>query len=295
MPPRSAAAAAAPKRAARVGAAPPSAARTAAASADLTALQDAVLAWYDANGRDLPWRRTREPYAILVSEVMAQQTQVGRVVEYWERWIARWPTPAALAAARPDEVLGAWVGLGYNRRALRLREAAAIVARDGWPPDAEGLRRLPGVGAYTAAAVASFCFGEAVAVVDTNVRRVASRLEVKPAALLAAHRHADWNQAAMELGALFCTARAPRCEPCPAARWCPSRGRVTTPPRAAKGPRERFEDSDRWLRGRVVAALAAGGALPAGIEPARLERALAALERDGLVVRDGAQAALPTA
>jgi A/G-specific adenine glycosylase len=267
----------------------------AAASAELIALQDAVLAWYDANGRDLPWRRTRDPYAILVCEVMAQQTQVGRVVDYWERWLVRWPTPAALAAARPDEVLGAWVGLGYNRRALRLREAAAIVARDGWPADTEGLRRLPGVGAYTAAAVASFCFGEAVAVVDTNVRRVASRLEIEPATLLAAHRHAAWNQAAMELGALFCTARSPRCQPCPAARWCPSHGQVTTSPRAAKAKRERFEDSDRWLRGRIVAALAAGDALPDGIEPLRLERALAALARDGLVVRDGARTALPTA
>ncbi|HUR84977.1 MAG TPA: A/G-specific adenine glycosylase [Solirubrobacteraceae bacterium] len=245
-----------------------------------------MLAWYDRAGRDLPWRSTRDPYAILVSEVMAQQTQVGRVVEHYERWLARWPTPAALAAATPAEVLSAWVGLGYNRRALRLREAAALVAANGWPRDAGGLRRLPGVGPYTAAAVASFAFGERVAAVDTNVRRVAARVGAPPADLLPAERHGDWNQAAMELGAKICKARAPACGDCPAAPWCASRGRVAIAPRAARGAAQRFEDSDRWLRGRIVAALAAGEALPPGIEAERLERTLAALERDGLVERD---------
>jgi A/G-specific adenine glycosylase len=219
---------------------------------------------------------------------MAQQTQVGRVVEYYERWLARWPSPAALAAASPADVLTAWVGLGYNRRALRLREAAAIVARDGWPRDAAGLRTLPGVGPYTAAAVASFAFGERVAPVDTNVRRLAARLGAQPSELLPARRHADWNQAAMELGAVFCTARAPRCHGCPAGPWCPSRGRVTTAPRPRRSPAGRFEDSDRWVRGRVIAALAAGEEFPSTIAPARLERALVALEREGLVERDGA-------
>lgn len=256
-------------------------------------LQDAVLRWYDANGRDLPWRRTRDPYAILVSEVMAQQTQVSRVVAFYERWLARWPTPAALAAARPADVIAAWVGLGYNRRALRLREAAIVVARDGWPADAAGLRTLPGVGPYTAAAVASFAFGERIAVVDTNVCRVASRLRSDPGALLPDDRHADWNQAAMELGAVHCTARAPRCGGCPAAVWCPSRDRVVTAPRGDRGPAERFEDSDRWVRGRVIAGLASGTGLPADIEPARMDRALRALERDGLLVRDGTSVALP--
>ncbi|HEV7807056.1 MAG TPA: A/G-specific adenine glycosylase [Solirubrobacteraceae bacterium] len=260
---------------------------------DLSALHDAVLGWYDANGRDLPWRRTRDPYAILVSEVMAQQTQVARVLERYARWLARWPTAQALAASSPGDVLTEWVGLGYNRRALRLREAAAIVARDGWPRNAAGLRALPGVGPYTAAAVASFAFGEAVAAVDTNVRRVASRLRVEPQALLPARRHADWNQAAMELGAVFCTARAPRCDACPAARWCPSRGSVVTTPRAAAGSRERFEDSDRWVRGRVIAALAAGDAPPGTIAPERLERALEALEREGLVERVGTAVRFP--
>jgi A/G-specific adenine glycosylase len=224
---------------------------------------------------------------------MAQQTQVARALEYHGPWIERWPTPGALAAASIAEVLTAWVGLGYNSRALRLREAAAIVARDGWPPDAAGLEALPGVGPYTAAAVASFAFGEAVAVVDTNVRRVATRLRVTPHELLAQDRHADWNQAAMELGATFCTARSPRCDGCPAGPWCPSRGRVETAPPTRGGRSERFEDSDRWARGRVIAALAAGEGLPSVIAPARLERVLAALERDGLVERDGVGLGLP--
>jgi A/G-specific adenine glycosylase len=224
---------------------------------------------------------------------MLQQTQVARVVERYERGLARWPTAGALAAATRADVLAAWVGLGYNRRALRLHEAATVVARDGWPRDAAGLRALPGVGPYTAAAVASFAFGEAVAAVDTNVRRVAARIGAEPAELLPAGREADWNQAAMELGATVCTARAARCDGCPAAPWCASRGAVVTAPRAPGGSRPRFEDTDRWVRGRVVAALAAGEGLPAGIAPERLERALAGLERDGLVQRDDLGVRLP--
>lgn len=256
-------------------------------------LQAAVLHWYDAHGRDFPWRRTRDPYAILVSEFMAQQTQIARVLERYERWLARWPTAQALAAASPAQVLTEWVGLGYNQRALRLRAACEIVARDGWPRDSAALRALPGVGPYTAAAVASFAFGERVAAVDTNVRRVAARLGADPAALLPATRHADWNQAAMELGARVCTARAPRCDACPAATWCPSRGRVQPAPRARRAPGTRFEDTDRWARGRVVAALAAGDPLPAPIAPEKLERVLAGLERDGLIERNGTRVGLP--
>jgi A/G-specific adenine glycosylase len=221
---------------------------------------------------------------------MAQQTQVLRVVAYYKRWLARWPTAAALASSSPSEVLTAWAGLGYNRRALRLREAAAIVARDGWPRDAAGLRALPGVGPYTAAAVASFAFGEPVAAVDTNVRRVAARLGADPRALLPRRRHADWNQAVMELGAVFCTARVAHCEACPAAPWCASRGRVTIAPRVQRALGERFEDSDRWVRGRVVAALLGVEELPAGIDVARVQRSLAALEREGIVERQPAAA-----
>ncbi len=258
------------------------------ADAALADLREALLRWYGAGRRDLPWRRTREPYAILVSEVMLQQTQVARVVPRYEAWLERWPTVEALAAATRAEVLAAWVGLGYNRRALALHAAAVAVARDGWPED---LRALPGVGPYTAAAVGSFAFGEQVAAVDTNVARVAGRLgRGAPAALLAAGRAADFNQAMMELGATVCTARAARCGECPVTAWCASAGHVA--PAGVRGPRERFEDTNRWVRGRVVAALAAGEGLPVDIAPDRLARAVEGLERDGLVRRAGGGFAL---
>jgi A/G-specific adenine glycosylase len=225
---------------------------------------------------------------------MAQQTQVARVLERYDRWLERWPTAAALAAATPGEVLTEWVGLGYNQRALRLHAACTIVARDGWPRDSAGLRALPGVGPYTAAAVASFAFAERVAAIDTNVHRVAARLGRNPAVLQPALRHADWNQAAMELGARVCTARAARCCECPAAPWCPSRGKVASMPRPAPStPRPRFEDTDRWARGRVIAALAAGEGLPSQIAPERLARVVAALERDGLLERGPFGVGLP--
>src|SRR5918912_3330007 len=136
-------------------------------------MEAALLQWYARERRDLPWRRTTDPYAVLVSEVMLQQTQVARVVPRYLAWLERWPSAASLATASRAEVLAAWVGLGYNRRAVALHEAARVVARDGWPAD---LTTLPGVGPYTAAAVASFAFGAEVAAVDTNARRVAGRL-----------------------------------------------------------------------------------------------------------------------
>lgn len=244
-------------------------------------IQAAVLAWYGEVARDLPWRRTTDPYAILVSEVMLQQTQVARVVERWERWLERWPTPEALAAAAPADVLREWVGLGYNRRALRLREACAVVARHGWP---DPLTQLPGVGAYTAAAVRAFAFDEAVVPVDTNVRRVFARTGA------AMEGPPELGHALMDLGATICTARRPRCEACPLDA-CGSRGRVAeAPPRSRSA--ERFEDSDRFVRGRVVAALAAGEALP-DFPPPRLARALEGLERDGLIVRHADGVRLP--
>jgi A/G-specific adenine glycosylase len=253
---------------------------------------DVLLRWYDEQGRDLPWRRTRDPYAVLVSEVMLQQTQVARVIPRYEAWLDRWPDATALAAASPADVLREWVGLGYNRRALRLRDARVAAARDGWPATASGLRALPGVGPYTAAAVASFAFDEQVAAVDVNVARVSARLGAEPAALVPEGRAASFNHAMMDLGATICTARRARCEACPVARLCPSAGAVAAPvPRGAA--RQRFEDTDRFARGRIVAALAAGEAVPAGLGQERTERALAGLARDGLVVRDGDAVRLP--
>jgi A/G-specific adenine glycosylase len=239
-----------------------------------------LLAWYAAEGRDLPWRHTRDPYRILVSEVMLQQTQVARVIPRYQAWIERWPDAAALAGASPADVLREWVGLGYNRRALRLREACAVVSAGGWPDD---LRSLPGVGPYTAAAVGSFAFGRDEVAADTNVVRVFARagaMEPGPGEgpLL--------NHALMDLGATVCTARRPRCEDCPLDGLCPSSGQVVDAPRRGDGPRVRFEDTDRYVRGRIVAALASGERLPSSVSKDRLDRALKALERDGLVVRD---------
>ena len=264
---------------------------------------ETLLRWYADHGRDLSWRGTRDPYRVLVSEVMLQQTQAARVVPYLERFLARFPDERALAAAPTADVLAAWSGLGYNRRALALQRAARIVAGEGWPRDEAGLRRLPGVGPYTAAAVASFAFGAQVAAVDTNARRVIERLDRRrrpPAALrrradalLPDGRAAAFNHAIMDLGATVCTSRTPRCDACPLAAACRSRGRTAAPPGPRKR-RERFEDTDRYVRGRVVAALVHGAEprVP-DVTPTRLRRALDGLERDGLIVREGPNSRLP--
>jgi len=251
-------------------------------------LADALLEWYGREARDLPWRRTRDPYAILVSEVMLQQTQVARVEPRYLEWLERWPTAAALAQAPIPDVLAAWVGLGYNSRALRLREACAVVARDGWPDD---LRTLSGIGPYTAAAVGAFAFGRHELPVDTNVRRVIERTGFDPGDAPSP----DLGQALMELGAMVCRARDAACATCPVAATCASAGRVEIAPRraAGAGQRERFEDSNRWVRGRIVEALATGAPLPEGIELERLERAIESLVRDGLVRRGADGLSLP--
>jgi A/G-specific adenine glycosylase len=225
-----------------------------------------LLDWYRRNARDLPWRKKRDPYAILVSEVMAQQTQVDRVVPRWERWLERWPTADALAAASPAEVITEWQGLGYNRRALNLHRAAQHIAARGWPDD---LTELPGVGRYTADAVACFAFGRDVLPEDVNVRRVTDRTgsTFSPTAA----------QALMDLGATVCLARIPRCGICPLAAACPSRGRRYEPLRK-QGP---LEGSFRQRRAQALRAVVAGG------QPSD-EEAVTALARDGLVhVRDG--------
>jgi len=229
-------------------------------------VQKRLLAWFEANGRDLPWRRTRDPYAILVSEVMLQQTQVSRVLPRYAEWLERWPTAEALAAASPAEVIRAWQGLGYNRRALSLHRAAQQVAAHGWPDD---LTELPGVGRYTADALARFAFGRDVLPVDVNVRRVSERTgyAFSPEAA----------QALMDLGATVCLARIPRCGICPLADACPSRG-LRYEPLRKQGP---FEGSFRQRRSSALRAVVAGE------QPADAE-AVDALARDGLVeVREG--------
>jgi A/G-specific adenine glycosylase len=237
-------------------------------------VEAALLEWFGTHGRDLPWRRTRDPYAILVSEVMLQQTQVERVVPRYEEWLARWPTVNALAAATRADVIRAWQGLGYNRRGLNLHRAARIVTTDGWPDD---LTLLPGVGPYTAAAIANFAFGRDVLPVDTNVRRVQERsgMTFTPEAA----------QALMDLGAMICLARVPRCGRCPLASECPSRGLRFEPARR----QSRFDGSFRQRRAATLRLVASGPRLVAELDGEAVE----ALRRDALVeVADGV-AALP--
>jgi A/G-specific adenine glycosylase len=228
-----------------------------------------LLAWYRSHGRDLPWRRTRDPYAILVSEVMLQQTQVERVIPRYESWLERWPTPAALAAASPADVIREWQGLGYNRRAVNLYRAAQVVAERGWPDD---LTELPGVGPYTADAIRAFAFGERVLPRDTNVLRVEERTR---------HRFGpQCGQALMDLGRTVCIARVPRCEVCPLAELCPSRGRRYEPLRK----QSRFEGSFRQRRAAALRALTGGPQPLAALDG----EAVASLQRDGLAeVRQG--------
>jgi A/G-specific adenine glycosylase len=233
-----------------------------------------LLAWFAEKGRDLPWRKTRDPYAILVSEVMLQQTQVARVVPVYVRFLARFPTAAACAAATSGDVVRAWAGLGYNRRAVKLHGAARQVAVHGWP---ENLTELPGVGRYTADAVAAFAFGAPVLPEDTNVRRVRART---------GHAFAPrCGQALMDLGATVCLARVPRCGVCPLAARCPSRGLRYAPLRR----QSRFEGSFREKRAHVLRAVAE--------RPTRLARldaeVVATLERDGLVAVVDGVVALP--
>ena len=237
-------------------------------------LERALLDWYALEGRDLPWRRTRDPYAILVSEVMLQQTQVERIIPRYLRWLERWPTAESLAAAPRSEVIREWQGLGYNRRAVNLHRAAERIAEAGWPDD---LTELPGVGRYTADAVARFAMEEEVLPVDVNVARVLERTGGRFGAASA--------QALMDLGATVCLARVPRCGACPLAEKCPSRGRRYEPLRK----QGRFEGSFRQLRAQTL-RLVAERARPA----ADLDReAVAALARDGLVRLDDGLVRLP--
>ena len=280
-------------------------------------LRSAILAWYDERGRVLPFRGATDPYAILVSEAMAQQTQVARAGEAWLRFMDRFPTVVDLATAAPAEVLRAWQGLGYNRRAINLQRAArVIVERHGGrvPADLQSLQALPGVGPYTARAVGAIAFGLPVGAVDTNVRRVLGRIvagdakAIRPSDLqtvadmaVPPDRPADWTHAVMDVGASLCRPRRPDCGGCPARPWCQfvAQGRMggenTRPASAGTlGPRsapEAFAETSRWLRGRIVDRLRAASDQawmvvdgPIGAhDQGAVAKALAALGREGLV------------
>jgi A/G-specific adenine glycosylase len=282
-----------------------------------------VLTWYAANARDLPWRRPdASPWAVLVSEIMLQQTPVVRVLPAYESWLARWPVPAALAAEPPGEAVRAWDRLGYPRRALNLHASArAIVDRHGGvvPAEYDELRALPGVGAYTAAAVASFAYRRRHAVLDTNVRRVLARVmtgvQYPPKAQTTAEVRlaekllppdppvaARWSVAVMELGALVCTARTPRCADCPLSGDCT--WRLAGKPAYDGPPRkgQTYAGTDRQCRGRLLAVLrhSTGPVEKAALDDVwddtlQRERSLAALIEDGLVdPLDDGRYALPS-
>jgi A/G-specific adenine glycosylase len=271
-----------------------------------------VRRWYDANARDLPWRAAgATPWSVLVSEVMLQQTPVQRVLPAHAAWLARWPTPSALAAATTADAVRQWDRLGYPRRAVRLHAAAQmlVASHEGQVPSSlEHLRSLPGVGSYTAAAVASFAFGQRHAVLDTNVRRVLARLvggRAQPAASQSAaevalaesllpasgQAAARWSVGVMELGALICTAVRPRCGQCPLASQCEWL-RAGCPPAPAPRPAPGYAGTDRQCRGRLLAVLrAAPGPVPRSVldaawhDEGQQARCLAALVADGLVAR----------
>jgi A/G-specific adenine glycosylase len=239
-----------------------------------TRVERLLLEWFSERGRDLPWRHTRDPYPILVSEVMLQQTQVERVIPRYLDWLARWPTVELLAAATPADVIRAWQGLGYNRRGLNLHRAASQIAESGWPDD---LTELSGVGPYTAAAVRCFAYGDDVLPVDVNVARVQRRT---------GHVFSSASaQALMDLGATVCLARIPRCGECPLAAACPSRG-IRDQPERKQGP---FEGSFRQRRSTTLRALVESPRNLAELD----DEAVCSLERDGLVVVEEELVTLP--
>ncbi|EFO79138.1 HhH-GPD family protein [Oscillochloris trichoides DG-6] len=292
-------------------------------------LANLLLAWFAQHARALPWRQSRDPYQILVSEVMLQQTQVDRVLPKYAAFLATFPNLHALANAPTAEVIRAWAGLGYNRRAVNLQRAAQQVMAqyDGqFPRNVAELRSLPGIGPYTAGAIACFAFEQDVVFMDTNIRRVLQRalvgpdLQVAPperqlleqsATLLPSGQGWAWNQALMELGALICTARNPSCAQCPIQRVCRAYSTATPPAlprplrRVAEGQREAYHGSRRWLRGRIIDALREQPQLSlsqlgprlkpdySAADEAWLRDLVVGLERDGLVAMQEDRVGLP--
>ncbi len=261
------------------------------AAAELRNIQRALLAWHRDQGMHAPWRESGDPYEVLVAAVMAQQTQMSRVMPSYERFVAAFPTVESLAEASAGDVIRVWAGMGYNQRAIRLHRAARTIVDGGWPHNAAALAQIDGIGPFTAAIIASFAFSQPAACVDTNVRRVlgrlsgdetidGKRLQSLADSMLAVHEPARWNQAVMDYGARVCTIR-PRCGECVVSRWCPSRrdhpatnghrgpatllrvadepAAYTARPKPKRQPK--FEGSARWWRGRIIDALRA---LPPG-------------------------------
>jgi A/G-specific adenine glycosylase len=286
-------------------------------------MRRSLMEWYDRHARDLPWRATdRTPWGVLVSEVMLQQTPVARVEPVWREWMARWPSPAGFAAEAPATAIRAWGRLGYPRRAIRLHASAGAIAdhhRGHVPSDYDELRALPGIGEYTAAAVAAFAFGRRHIVLDTNVRRVLTRAvsgnALPPPSTTAAERRlaesllpddgptaARWSVAVMELGALVCTARTPKCAECPIVDACVWRRHGHPEGRGPARPAQAWAGTDRQVRGRLMAVLretenpASRATLDATwpSDPVQCERALNSLIDDGLVVTDELGYRLPT-
>jgi A/G-specific adenine glycosylase len=292
------------------------------ATAMTGAIQERILEWYRAHGRDLPWRRTRDPYRILVAEVMLQQTQVDRVLPKYEQWLAAFPTLKRLAAVPTGEVIRLWAPLGYNSRAVRLQGIARqCVAEFGgrMPANFEELCRLKGVGRYTAGAIACFAYEHQLPFWDTNVRRVLTRIfrgnqvalsegemEGLASEVLPDGEGYAWHQGLMDLGATVCGSRNPRCDRCPAKDGCAAHPAILFQPlalaeRKANYQVQPFESTNRYFRGRVVDALRKHSPLSLAElaqrlgrdEPGWLERLVGGLERDGLVVREAAAVSLP--
>ncbi|MDO9174736.1 MAG: A/G-specific adenine glycosylase [Actinomycetota bacterium] len=272
---------------------------------------EALLAWGLPRLRDLPWRRTRDPWAVLVSEVMLQQTQVARVIPKYLAFLEAFPTPAECAAASLGDVLRSWQGLGYPRRARNLHAAAAeVAARGSFPESLPDLLALPGVGQYTARAVLAFAFEADAAVVDTNIARVYARVAGRSLTAKEVQAAADlslppgdgwaWNQCLMELGATLCRPGVPACDECPLQRECAWRGVGPDPAIGSAGvsrPQARFEGSERQARGRLLKALSDGGVrivdAPVVMAHAAAQQLIEALCREGLVRRDGEWLLLP--
>ena len=271
----------------------------------MSSLEEAIISWFAANKRDLPWRNTT-PWGVVVSEFMLQQTPVVRVLPKWNEWMSRWPTPEDLAAASTAEIITAWGRLGYPRRSLRLHECAKIISGslNGEVPDTEkGLRALPGIGEYTAAAIAAFAYDARTLVLDINIRRLFARFldgvespkaslsnqeRLARAQLIPNHDAHVWAAATMELGALICTSRNPKCEQCPLASMCQWKA-LGYPASDLPRRTQSWHGTDRQCRGIIVQALRENAALnkhelaKLWHDESQIERALSTLIKDGLI------------